>query len=251
MNTHADGGDGAVKQGAGVAGLMKNGFLALALTCACCFAPGSLALSEDFLKPLPPQYLKRVDLKVRRQDNDWVKIIQSFAFEQTPEEFFHEGSDDRTVIVRKQTARVMGERENFRWLQVEVRFLRHCTATKTKPREDRFAKYHGSDPKTTWELFWADILSPDIDSIIPAFRCDADAEVFATFYDQDGGELDTKGAFAYAYLVDADLDRRKMEMMPGETTYVWFSVPDEAVYWYEWVDKGTLLKREMSPQSLP
>jgi hypothetical protein len=228
---------------------MKNGFLALALACAYCFTPGGLAAFDDFLKPLPPEYLKRVDLKVRRQDNDWVKIIQSFAFEQTPEEFFHEGSDDRTVIVRKQTARVMGERENFRWLQVEVQFLRHCTAAKKKPRAGRFARYQGSDPKTTWELFWADILSPDIDSIVPAFRCDAGTEVFATFYDRDGEELDTKGAFAFAYLIDADLERRKMVMSPGEKTYVWFSVPDDAVYWYEWVSLGTLLKRENSPRS--
>ena len=230
---------------------MKNGFLALALACAYCLTTGGPAHPEDFLRPLPPEYLKRVDLKVRRQDNDWVKITQSFAFEQTPEEFFHEGSDDRTVIIRKQAARVMGERENFRWLQVEVQFLRHCMATKEKPRKGRFAKYRGSDPKTTWELFWGDILSPDIDSIVPGFRCDPGTEVFATFYDQDGAELDTKGAFAFAYLVDPDLDRRKMEMVPGEKTYVWFSVPDEAVYWYEWVAKGTLLKRETSRRSFP
>ena len=242
--------EGAVKRGElRVAGRMKNGLLALALACVFCFTLVSLALSEDFLGPLPPEYLKKVDLKVRRQDNDWVKIIQSFAFEQTPEEFFHEGSDNRTVIVRKQTAKVMGERGNFRWLQVEVQFLRPCTATKKEPRGGRFVKYRGSDPKTTWELFWADIFSPDIDSIVPAFRCDPGTEVFATFYDRDGSELDTKGAFAFAYLIDPDIDRRKMEMAPGERTYVWFSVPDEAVYWYEWVAKGTLLKRETSPQS--
>lgn len=222
---------------------MKNGFLALVLTCVYCLTPGGPAFSEDFLGPLTPEYLKKVDLKVRRQDNDWLKITQSFAFEQTPEEFFHEGSDDRAVIVRKQAARAMGERENFRWLQVEVQFLRLCVATKKKPRAGRFAKYRGSDPKTTWELFWADILSPDIDSIVPMFRCDAGTEVFATFYGKDGGELDTKGAFAFAYLIDADLERRKMEMLPGEKTYVWFSVPDEAVYWYEWVADGTLLER--------
>jgi len=216
---------------------MRSGFLALALACLYCFAPGGAAFSEDFLKPLPPEYLKKVNLKARRQENEWVRITQSFAFEQTPEDFYHKSSDDRIVVVHKQTAKVMGERENFRWLQVEVQFLRYCTATKKKPPEGRLGKYRGSDPKTMWELFWADILSPDIDSIVPMFRCDDRTEVFATFYDQDGRELNTKGALAFAYLIDEGLDRRKMEMLPGDKTYVWFSVPDKAVYWYEWVPK--------------
>lgn len=216
---------------------MRSIFLVIALTCACCIAPGGLAFPGDFLKPLPPEYLKRVDLKVRRQENDWVKILQSFAFEQTPEEFYHKKSDDRVVIVHKETAKVMGERENFRWLQVEVEFERYCMATKKKPPEGQLKKYLGGDPKTTWELFWAEILSPDIETIVPMFRCDDETEVFATFYDGGGKELSTKGALAFAYLIDEGLDRRKMEMFPGEKTYVWFSVPDKAVYWYEWVSK--------------
>jgi len=216
---------------------MRRGVLALALASACWVASGGPAFPGDFLKPLPPEYLKKVDLKVRRQENDWVKVLQSFAFEQTPEEFFHKKSDDRVVIVHKETAKVMGERENFRWLQVEVEFQRYCMATKKKPPEGRLKKYLGGDPKTTWELFWAEILSPDIETIVPMFRCDDRAEVFATFYDEDGRELSTKGALAFAYLIDEGLDRRKMEMLPGEKTYVWFSVPDKAVYWYEWVAK--------------
>jgi len=216
---------------------MRRGVLALALASACCFAPGGPAFPADFLKPLPPEYLKKVDLKVRRQENDWVKILQSFAFEQTPEEFFHKKSDDRVVIVHKETAKVMGERENFRWLQVEVQFRRYCMATKKKPPEGRLKEYLGGDPKTTWELFWAEILSPDIETIVPMFRCDDRTEVFATFYDEEGKELGTKGALAFAYLIDEGLDRRKMEMLPGEKTYVWFSVPDKAAYWYEWVAK--------------
>jgi len=216
---------------------MRSGFLALVLACVYCFALAGRASSDDFLRPLPPEYLKKVNLKARRQENDWVKILQSFAFEQTPEEFFHKNSDDRTVIVHKQTAKAMGERENFRWLQVEIQFLRYCMATKKAPPEGRLGKYQDSDPKTSWELFWADILAPDIESIVPMFRCDHRTEVFATFYDQEGKELNTHGELAFAYLVDPGLDRRKMEMLPGEKTYVWFSVPDKAVYWYEWVPK--------------
>jgi len=216
---------------------MRTGFPALALACLYCLTVGSPAFSEDFLRPLPPEYLKKVNFKDRRQENDWLRITQSFAFEQTPEEFYHKGSDDRLVIVHKQSARVMGERENLRWLQVEVQFLRYCEATKKKPPEGRLAKYRGSDPKTMWELFWADILAPDIDSIVPMFRCDDRTEVYATFYDQEGRELSTKGALAFAYVIDQDQDKRKMEMLPGEKTYVWFSVPDKAVYWYEWVSK--------------
>lgn len=217
----------------------EGGFLALALVlvCVCCLAFVKPSCSEDFLRPLPPEFLRKVNLRARCQENDWLKITQSFAFEQTPEEFFHKGSDDRTVVIHKQTAKVMGERENFRWLQVEVRFLRYCAATKKKPPEGRLARYRGSDPKTMWELFWADVLSPDIDTIVPMFRCDDQTEVFASFYDRQGREIGTKGALAFAYLVDEDLDRRKMEMLPGEKTYVWFSVPDRAIYWYEWVSK--------------
>jgi len=216
---------------------MRSGFLAFVLVCVYCLTPGSPPFSGDFLRPLPPEYLKKINLTARRQENDWLKITQSFAFEQTPEEFFHTGSDDRMVVVHKQTAKIMGERENFRWLQVEVQFLRYCMATKKKPPEGRLGKYRGSDPKTTWELFWADILSPDIDSIVPMFRCDDRTEVFATFYDEKGKELNTKGALAFAYIVDEAQDERKMEMLPGDKTYVWFSVPDKAAYWYEWVSK--------------
>lgn len=216
---------------------MRNSFQVLVMACVWCLTTWGLAFPEDFLRPLPPEYLKKVDLRERRQENEWLKVTQSFAFEQTPEEFFHKKSDDRAVIIHKQTAKVLGERENFRWLQVEVQFLRYCVATKKKPREGRLAKYKGNDPKTTWELFWADVLAPDIDSIVPMFRCDDRTEVFATFYDPQGQEIATKGALAFAYLIDEDMDERKMEMLPDEKTYVWFSVPDKAAYWYEWVLK--------------
>ena len=75
------------------------------------------------------------------------------------------------------------------------------------------------------------------DLFLPQFRCDYRTKIFATFFSNRGVEIATESTIPWALLLDSSSDRRKTEMVPGETSFVTFSIPDNASNWHIWVPK--------------
>jgi len=76
-----------------------------------------------------------------------------------------------------------------------------------------------------------------IDLNIPRFKCDYRNKVFASFYSAKGSEIETRGEYPIAYWTDSNQTKRKIEMLPGETTYVTMYIPKEVKSWEIWVPK--------------
>jgi hypothetical protein len=73
------------------------------------------------------------------------------------------------------------------------------------------------------------------DMTVPEFRCDYRIKVFATFFSVGGYEIKTDGSIPIALWISQS--KRKKEMLPGESTYVTFLIPDNAVSWKVWVPR--------------
>lgn len=189
---------------------------------------------------------KSVDVRV--QDNEWLRIMDYFVEEKRMGEMdkdFEKIPGLKDVITKK--------------LYVKILFLKQCKAKllsdKMKEASSRaeMDKYIGIGIYITGyallktekerEEYRAKALelSPDLDKIIeeyylfPKFKCDYRIKVFATFYNSKGTEVKTDEQIPIAYWKD---DReRKIEMLPGETTYVTFIIPDGATSWDIWLPK--------------
>jgi hypothetical protein len=68
---------------------------------------------------------------------------------------------------------------------------------------------------------------------MPKFRCDYRIKVFPTFYSSIGYEIETQGEIPSAGFKES----QKIEMLPGENTFVTFIIPDEADSWHVWVPR--------------
>src|SRR5208282_1575839 len=100
-----------------------------ALSASLCFGVVVSALAADtVVKPLPPQYMNPINPTVQLQENEWVKVVNSYFYESTPEEFFGKSSDDPIVTIVKKAARDEGRSENFRIIGVDIQFLKPCQA---------------------------------------------------------------------------------------------------------------------------
>jgi hypothetical protein len=148
---------------------------------------------------------------------------------------------------------------DFRRLNVKIEFLQPCNATTildatnekplSKMENDILvglliaiaAEKTGSEKesaKITAELirkYPDDYQRIVTDILVPKFRCDYRVKVFATFFYADGHEIETDGDIPIALRIREN--QRKEEMLPGETTYVTFLIPDKAVSWEVWVPK--------------
>lgn len=212
-----------------------------------CYTVEALIDPQETMKAIN-DFLKNKSVDVRVQDNEWLRIMDYFVEEKRMGELdkdFEKIPELRDVITRK--------------LYVKILFLKQCKAKllsdKMKEASSRaeMDKYIGIGIYITGyallktekerEEYRAKALelSPDLDKIIeeyylfPKFKCDYRIKVFATFYNSKGTEVKTDEQIPIAYWKD---DReRKIEMLPGETTYVTFIIPDGATSWDIWLPK--------------
>lgn len=193
--------------------------------------------------------------EVRLQNNGWIKIIDQFVQQQSAEEFYGENMMDifKGRIIRR--------------LHVKIMFLKYCKAT-TKWEDwlsrnpspgksvlegrDEEAQYifnlgiyfsalkEGNEEAAREMMKEIEERFPSYDRIeyvLPAFRCSYRTKVFATFFSPEGYEIQTKGVIPHAPWTDSFPQKRKTEMVPGETTWVTFFIPDKATAWQVWVPK--------------
>jgi len=107
----------------------RKSFLIATLVFGYCLIIVAVVFSVDAIKPLPRQYMKNINQKVQLQENEWVKIVDSSVYEETPEEVFHKQSDDPFIIEHKQDAKKRGYPVNGLRLQVKIQFFHYCMAT--------------------------------------------------------------------------------------------------------------------------
>jgi len=203
---------------------------------------------------------------VRLQENGWIKIVDHFVANLTSEEFYGVSADHPL-------AKIQGI---FRKLYIKIEFLKPCVANTIREEiskeSDRRLKaglplstegealfylglsgYATNKAKTESEkkdaeksfaefkeFCTSEGIDPDqfvIDVNLPRYKCDYRNKVFASFYSAAGYEIETKGEFPTAYWTDSNRTKRKIEMLPGETTYVTMYIPDEVKSWKVWVPK--------------
>jgi hypothetical protein len=233
----------------------RKSFHIVALVLGSCLMSAAVAFSAGastpLPKPLPAKYQANINKAVQLQENEWVKISDAWVDEQTPAEALHLKSDDKGFEGMP----------NFRYLHVQIQFLKPCRASTTGPAPDltgspeaqavfmigliNYAMNH-NEPKERIDAAFREYekhcskhgidsgkLMMDVG--VPRFRCDYRTKLFAVFFDANGIELNTDSKIPIALLIN-DNDRQT-EILPGEKTYVKFSVPDKAVYWFVWVPK--------------
>jgi hypothetical protein len=193
---------------------------------------------------------KNKNVDVRVQDNEWLRIMDYFVEEKRMGELikdFEKIPGLKDVITRK--------------LNVKILFLKQCKAkllsdkmkeSSSKAETDKYtgiliymggyAELSKSGKKKEMEEYRVKALEsmPDLDKIMeeyyffPKFKCDYRTKVFVTFYNALGAEVETAEQVPIAYWKD---EERKIEMLPGETTYVTFIIPDGATSWDIWLPK--------------
>lgn len=177
------------------------------------------------------KYLRKINPEVQLKDNGWLKIVDEFLVEKTPEEFYDEIYSGSPEYRNSETTKKVIELDNkigktYKRIYVQIQFLKPCKATQLMLMVDK--------PESTDELSGTFV---DTDYLMPKFRCDYRVKVFVTFFSKDGNEIKTNGSRPPALLINSFSKNRKTEMLPGEKTYDTFILPDEAAYWYVWVPK--------------
>ena len=195
-------------------------------------------------------FLKNKSVDVRVQDNGWLRIVDYFVEEKRMGDLdkdFEKIPGLKDVITKK--------------LDVKIQFLKQCKAkllsdkikeASSKAEIDKYtgiliyiwgyAELSKSGKKKEMEEFRVKVLEsmPDLDKIMeeyyffPKFKCDYRTKVFVTFYNSLGVEVKTAEQVPIAYWKD---EERKIEILPGETTYVTFIIPDGATSWDIWLPK--------------
>lgn len=102
-----------------------------------------------------------------------------------------------------------------RMINVEVQFLKPCIASYDEEQK-------GGD---------------FLDSLYLKFKCNYRFKVFATFFDENGFEIETVGEYLpVLYSTDRSY-KIETEMVPGEKRNKFFSIPSQAKSWQAWVPK--------------
>jgi hypothetical protein len=209
----------------------------------------------------------------RVKENEWIKIVDNFVQELTPEEFFQTKLSDHQLQFYKGKI--------YKRLWVEIEFLKPCTAStlfkeisgqygkewdefvgnaskypkpqfKLSPKSMAFMMLQfwnkefnetGKSNQGLWKEYEAHCAEHGLDPIdfmsnlyVPKFRCDDKLKVFVTFL-STGGELETVGIIPVAQLINDKSNDRKKLMVSGERTSAIFSIPDKANSWEVWVPK--------------
>lgn len=180
--------------------------------------PSINAFTQQPISPQSKEYLSKINPKVQLKENSWLKIVNEFVIEESPEQYYSKIYDDdklRKDSIKRASSKI------FKTLYVDIQFLKPCNATKLK----------GSHPLSIF-----DITSPEwIDIVISKFRCDYRLKVFVTFFSSEGNEIKTGGIYPIALWTDSLHIKRKTEMLPGEKIQVSFLIPEEVKYWHVWV----------------
>lgn len=205
---------------------------------------------------------------VRLQENGWIRIVDHFVTNLTPEEFYKVSADHPLAKMMKN--------EKFRVLYIKIEFLKRCIANTIDEeiRKDSMRRiearlpvtnegqallmlnlsaYAASKAKTESEKEDAqkvytefkefctgngiDPVQFNMDVSVPRYRCDYRNKVFASFYSAAGHEIETRGEYPIGYWIDSNRTTRKVEMLPGETTYVTMYIDNKAKSWKVWVPK--------------
>lgn len=197
---------------------------------------------------------------VRLQENGWIRIISHFVEEKTLEEI------EKEMFGDSYKSYDWGKKILIRKLHVKIQFLKPCTATTHKLDKLSFTPGEKSSPEDlalfeinlnqrayeSKKMSFKEFTEANeracshhgidydkflIDLTIPKFRCDYRIKVFSTFLNQEKVEIESEGIVPIALYTDSSLKVRKIEMLPGETTYVTFGIPDDAKSWKVWAPK--------------
>lgn len=222
-----------------------NNRWAIALFVVSTLLPISASSEESNMVGNRPPYLKNINYDVQLKDNGWIKISEENAYLMTPEQYYGNIFDDKSKIaenskIRREIAKHYGHDENYRIIYVKIQFLNYCKASVDKDevaklqREhdeiwDRFEKNPNKKPEKQ-----IDIIAM-MNANTPRFRCNYRTTLMTSFYSPTGEEIETEKNIPIAQWVSNN--KRKEEMVPGETMTIPITVPDKAKYWYVWVPK--------------
>jgi len=212
---------------------------------------------------------KEINPKVQLQDNGWLKIVDQYIEEFTPEEYY-KGNEQMIKMYKDQVKQGL-EREKIRMLNVKIQFLKPCIAT---TKADEYFKQYSDDEMinimslkgeegkciTLITASYAAIKQgnkeesdeimqkaikqcPNIlDYMQPRFRCDYRFKVFTTQLSPSEFKKYTSQVFSYfpeAPITDITDNKinRKTEMLPGETMWIKFYISGDTTSWCTWVPK--------------
>ena len=213
---------------------------------------------------------KVINPTVQLQDNGWLKIVDQYIEESTPEEFYN--GDEQAIKRHKEHVKLMGYKtEKIRELNVKIQFLKPCIAT---TEADEYAKEYNPtlDPRVYIPLEggkgkcislimkWYnankqgneksdEILKkaveqcPNImDYITPRFKCDYRFKVFNTTFTPSKFkkyESDVESYFPEAPIthITDNRNKTKTEILPGETMWIKFTISGDVTSWCVWVPK--------------
>lgn len=221
-------------------------------------------LSSLFLENKP--YLSRINPEVQVQDNGWLKIDKYFVEELTAEEFYKEhmlesdkGKTIKKLHVKIQFLKPCQATTLFEEMKAEYDRDWEQSLKLKRPLSDKsqalfmlfLTNYAMTDGKTPKEKsdqmikeYYAFCRKVGIDGFqlymdisVTRYRCDYKIKVFTTFFAKEGYEIRTEGDIPLAQKIDSYSENRKTVMLPGETLWLSFIIPDDAVYWYVWVPK--------------
>lgn len=212
---------------------------------------------------------------VRLQENGWIRIVDHFVENLTPEEFYGVSADDPKVKMRKDmVTQGMINEDIYRRLHIKIEFLKPCVADTrreeiSKGRRDEAGFSLSTEGKALLYLGLAGLATSKaktesekkdaqkvytefqefctregidpfqflIDVEVLLYKCDYRNKVFVSFYSAAGYEIETRGQYPIAYWIDSNRTKRKIEILPGETAYVTTLIFDEAKSWKVWVPK--------------
>lgn len=191
----------------------------------------------------------------RVQENGWIKIVNHFINEESWEAFH------KRLSLPMSTSTPKSLKEHIsKTLYVKIQFLKPCKArtlselvneSKTKEATDKYTGitfyilgYGATSDEKERENYRNKVLKlyPDLDEIIekyylsPEYACDYRNNIFVSYYNSLGIEIKTEKRLPIAREWGYE-KMRKLEMLPGEETFVAFAVPDDAASWKVWVPK--------------
>lgn len=209
---------------------------------------------------------KAINHAVQLQDNGWLKIVDQYIEEVTPEDFYT--GNEQLIKMHKDMVKKGIERETMRRLHVKIQFLKPCVATteadeyfKNKDLDATFtvsdeksncidllfksynALQQGNKEKSEEITTKAFEQCPNLmDYMEPCFKCDYRFKVFNTTFTPSKFKKYESSEFSYfpkAPITDmtGKYITRKDKMLPGETMWITFYIPNDATSWCVWVPK--------------
>lgn len=160
----------------------------------------------------------------RRQDNEWVRIVKTFVWNETEEEFH--------ASINRPTPDYLKGKIHCKYLCIYIEFLKFCKATY---KESPLDSLKSNAPQEEFLKAFGESFQPEY--LTPRYKCDYRTTVFATFYDANGIEIETKDNIPMVVVDKKNPNKYKYEVLPGEERFVVFTIPDKATSWKVWVPR--------------